>query len=400
MYNYDLTDLFNARNTVAIRLEEIIKKRGYTKSSLCKKAGISRPTLDKLLNGGPSSKLPYVKHITKLLGVFEITPNELMTGIEYPYSYAKSIRCLLGEDLEEISCETEISIEELKDIEAGKDVPLQDLRDLAFYLGSSVNGITGSAYFQIQIANLGSFVGNDSTSIRSPGGYWGHIGLRITGQDKYMWFPVTEFTRNQVKEGLDQQFLGIPCMDNTLLLVHCKYIEELIFLPEESNPKSEMDWHDNVNCGEVPPVVYESFADYVAYKDSTFDSSVFGLSKKMIAALDAFVADEKLNPDEFDYEMHIATLFFPSGRTASYDLVFDTPDDAVDFVFAVRSIYEGGDLLGVNNFCLSCDDGLESYIQVKQVAMIKLPLAQVEKLILDDFAQSKADEDFYEEDED
>ena len=43
-------ELFEQRSMVASKLKECIRDMGYTKISFAKKAEISRPTLDKLLN--------------------------------------------------------------------------------------------------------------------------------------------------------------------------------------------------------------------------------------------------------------------------------------------------------------------------------------------------------------
>ena len=48
---YDMNDLFNSRDVVGCKLNQIIGSHKYTKSNVCTGAGISRPTLDKLLNG-------------------------------------------------------------------------------------------------------------------------------------------------------------------------------------------------------------------------------------------------------------------------------------------------------------------------------------------------------------
>ena len=49
-------ELFEQRNLVASKLKECIRDKGYTKVSFADKAGISRPTLDKLMNGTRSEE--------------------------------------------------------------------------------------------------------------------------------------------------------------------------------------------------------------------------------------------------------------------------------------------------------------------------------------------------------
>lgn len=394
MYDrYDMDLLFNTRAVVGSKLEQLIHTRGYTKSSVCSGAKISRPTLDKLLNGEVTNKTNFEKHMTKLLTYLNLTPIELMGGIIHPFTNTKSLRKALRIELDDLSRMSGVSVETLKKIDAGEDVPLEDLRDVALCLGTSVRGVLGDGYFQTQIAHLDDFIDNDPTTIHSPGGYWGHLGLRLKGQDGYMWFPITAFTKNLIDRVRSRDFMAVPCMDNSLLLIHCEAIEELFFLDDASDRPYPMDWDDNVSQGEIPALVYEAFDDYISYKEYDYDPSEVGLSKKLIAAMDAFISNKNLKPIDFLYELHNATVFFTSGRTKTYNLCFDTSDDFMDLTFTVRSIYETGDLFDNEIICLSCDYGFQTFLNLKNIALIKLPLSLIEDLIKQDFDEIQADEE-------
>ncbi|HIT42707.1 MAG TPA: helix-turn-helix transcriptional regulator [Candidatus Caccovicinus merdipullorum] len=71
-------DLFEQRSLVAAKLKECIRDRGYTKVSFAKKADISRPTLDKLLNGYIDNKSTFDKHLQKILSVLELSVDGLL----------------------------------------------------------------------------------------------------------------------------------------------------------------------------------------------------------------------------------------------------------------------------------------------------------------------------------
>lgn len=70
--------LFEQRNLVASRLKDCIRDKGYTKVSFASKADISRPTLDKLLNGTIDSKKTFDRHLQKILKVLDMTVEELI----------------------------------------------------------------------------------------------------------------------------------------------------------------------------------------------------------------------------------------------------------------------------------------------------------------------------------
>lgn len=71
-------ELFEQRSLVASKLKDCIRDMGYTKVSFASKADISRPTLDKLLNGEVDSKCTFDRHLQKILGMLHMSVDELM----------------------------------------------------------------------------------------------------------------------------------------------------------------------------------------------------------------------------------------------------------------------------------------------------------------------------------
>jgi len=71
-------ELFEQRSLVASKLKECIRDKGYTKVSFAGKADISRPTLDKLLNGAIDSKSTFDRHLQKILKLLNMSVDELM----------------------------------------------------------------------------------------------------------------------------------------------------------------------------------------------------------------------------------------------------------------------------------------------------------------------------------
>jgi hypothetical protein len=86
------------------------------------------------------------------------------------------------------------------------------------------------------------FVKNVPTTIHSPGGFWGHLGILVQGQPKYLWFPITAYTRQLVYKNSTEKYMAIPCMDNSLLLINCDKIEELVLLDEACGSPVDMEW--------------------------------------------------------------------------------------------------------------------------------------------------------------
>lgn len=74
--NFD--ELFENRNLVASKLKDFLRDKGFTKISFAKKANISRPTLDKLLNGSLDSKAAFDRHMQKILKTLNTSASDLV----------------------------------------------------------------------------------------------------------------------------------------------------------------------------------------------------------------------------------------------------------------------------------------------------------------------------------
>ena len=71
-------ELFEQRSLVASKLKDCIRDMGYTKVSFAAKADISRPTLDKLLNGSIDNKSSFDRHLQKILELLNVTVEDLV----------------------------------------------------------------------------------------------------------------------------------------------------------------------------------------------------------------------------------------------------------------------------------------------------------------------------------
>lgn len=71
-------ELFEQRSLVASKLKDVIRDMGYTKVSFASKTDISRPTLDRLLNGSIDNKRSFDRHLQKILKLLNMTVEDLM----------------------------------------------------------------------------------------------------------------------------------------------------------------------------------------------------------------------------------------------------------------------------------------------------------------------------------
>lgn len=73
--------LFETKKLVGEKLKACIRSKRVTKVNICKKAKISRPILEELLNGEIDNKSVFDEHLYKILDSLKITPDFLMKAL-------------------------------------------------------------------------------------------------------------------------------------------------------------------------------------------------------------------------------------------------------------------------------------------------------------------------------
>ncbi len=69
-------DLFDHRSLVAVKLKDCIRERGFTKVSFTRKTGISKPMLDKLLDGNADNERVFDDCVSKALDALNISVDD------------------------------------------------------------------------------------------------------------------------------------------------------------------------------------------------------------------------------------------------------------------------------------------------------------------------------------
>ena len=73
-----ISDLFDYRSLVAVKLKGCIRERGFTKVSFARKTGISRTMLDKLLDGNIDNERAFGKCLYCALVALNVSVDDLI----------------------------------------------------------------------------------------------------------------------------------------------------------------------------------------------------------------------------------------------------------------------------------------------------------------------------------
>lgn len=373
---YHTEDLFDMRSVVGGRLENILSERAYTKAKFCQISGISRPTLDKLLSGNLTSKTNYEKHISKVLHSLSLTPDALMGNVRNGYNQSKALRNALHIKPKEIAESTDISFFRLQEIEAGEDASIAELRNIAYALSTSVRSVLGTHYFQTQIALPSDVICSYREDTEKMSGFWGHVGILPSSSKEYLWFPITGNTRHLIQRMLEKDRMVVPCMNNKLLLINTKNINKLVLLDDACDAPSFGNWDSNVNCGDIPLVIYDTLDDYMYYKDAGQLPPADVISPSLLKIMDSLIESGAVTTDEASETI---SIYYNEGNVVQTYIDFESGETITE---EISSIYEF-DIPAPNGKFLFYQDynGAEIFFNSDNIALIELPLLKTEDVI-------------------
>lgn len=199
-----------------------------------------------------------------------------------------------------------------------------------------------------------------------------------------MWFPITVFTQNLVYRNSGNEFMVIPCMDNSLLIINNKNIKEIAFLDDCCDAPNNMDWNYSVNSGEIPPVIYETFDDYYGYKEYGESLAKCNISSKFAMIMDNFVTKNNIDLDKFYHKLNSITVMYDDGIVKEHQ--FEYFEDC-ELFSDIRCLYEMGDFLGKSMLSFEDSDEMNVLINMENVSMVKLPLTKTEEYICRDLQE-------------
>lgn len=372
---YELEDLFDKRSIVGARLEQILAEMKCTKAELYKNTRVSRPTIDKLLEGTITSKKNYETHMQKIMKYLNLTPDMLLGNTVCGQNRVRELRSMIKVSTEKMSEATGISLERLQQIEMGEEATIAELRDIALMLSTSTNVLTQRYFFEPQIGQMELYL-QTSHEVNEVSGFWGHVGIRLSGSEKYMWFPITANSRELIVRMLDSDLMVIPCMNNKVLLLYMPNVEEISLSDFDCDTPASRDWDSEVSCGEIPLVVYEALEDYTYGDKRTREEN---LSSRMKAALEECIKQKEWTEDDISEMLNTCVIHYADGKIRLTDIDFfnDTISEEIEMVYG----YGKGNLDEV--FMYYCDevDQTQNYVNMKKLAMIEVPLLKVEDAI-------------------
>lgn len=360
--------LFSSRIAVGKKLESILESQGKSKSDICKEAGISRPTFNKILAGDINNEQKYESYLKKIAKVISINLKDLLD----PATLRRAanigmFRQRFGYDYKAISDKLGYPIDIIKKWESGEIYPTKgQLIELAVLFRTTISNLEGYDFFSYQTSALNDFL---RKGIRSEynqlSGFWGHIGIQVPHKKHILWYPVTASTMKSLFHRIQgDEYIVFPCTNNKLVLINMNNIERVIFLDEACDAYS--DWSVGPNDMGTIPIEY-----YRIFELLSWDGEDEDIPQDLIEKVRTICSDYGWDSDYLEAITVHVRIIFESGKTDSFAI--DGITQLSDYMEYVYNGEEPMDSIIVEEL-----SGAEVIIQPKRISVLEAPLLKVE----------------------
>lgn len=358
--------LFEKRLLVGKKINRFLQEKDITKSELCEKTKISRPTLNKIINGEINNKSTFDTHIEKILKYIDITPIELLN--DRALIISKNLSSFINEALtaKDIAESSDLKESDINKWIKGQEVPNNyELSKVAAVLGTSSRCLMKESFFGHQSV-LPNFIFSLNKNNKNISGFWGHIGVQLPNEKTYKLYPVSEAAySNCFNDMQNKKNIVFPTLNNRVVFVNQDNIDRIVLIDDDCDIVEE----DAIitNKGNPYPQEFYDNALKVIW-DEDLD-----LPYEVEEGIKNIIQENEWNEEDILDLVKNTFIHFKNGRVI--DL---SPFSYQDIGIKFESNYNIDD---DSPIYISDNNGAESFIQIKNIAIIDAPLNQIEEAI-------------------
>lgn len=242
-----------------------------------------------------------------------------------------------------------------------------------------VDDVNEAYFFEPQFSEMEYYM-DMKDALDEISGFWGHVGIKLCGIDKYMWYPINSNTRKMIYKGIDEELMVIPCMNNKVLFLNMSNIEDITLSDFDADTPSGKNWDEHVSCGEIPLVVYEALEDYEENSQVTLYNDTEN-STELYRYLMEYVRKNGWTEEDIFQLLNTSVFYYLDGRKKS--TIIDFYQDSDDIIETIEMVY-GYDFTDIEQnfmFYIDAHDETENFVNLKGISMMELPLLKVEEEI-------------------
>lgn len=249
--------------------------------------------------------------------------------------------------------------------ETGKSEPsIATLKDLALIFGTSVDDLLGCNPFGP--ASKGEVVTNRHHYFaKSDEGFWGHLGIRVPGATKSIWYPITLGEADRISRRIADTTSKAPwivatTLNNRALVINMATVPQLSMLDDNADEVAD-DWELGWDRYQgFSPEIYRGIEDHFLGFDDDDVSEAFSQT------IEEVIRQEGLDQGKVFALLRATRVHYNDGTLR--ELCVD--DDTSWSTFSAVE-YDNDSL----TFDLSDrDSGLDVFVARSQVVMVDMPL--------------------------
>ncbi len=388
--------LYSEKEHAGKRMEEIFSERGLTKIQVCKDTGISRPTLDKFIEGNIRNEKNFYKYLKILFQYLDISSEQEFKGWYKTEELQK--KEYNPSDISYASEVTGISEEHIQEILQGADATREELQELALCFRTSTKGVQNKHYFE----NVENVPRCNIIGAEYENGIWGYIEIQPARRKDKLIYPITELTKDSVKWQLNQEFLVVPCLNNRLLLINRKHLKYIKLYTVGHGKDKGISRHEETSIRkflneriqnfssfeEAPLVVYEVYKRYgnvtneKTNKDdlTKLEKEIFGLLRK-----------EYIRESYIKSQTSLTEIYYDDG---AWDTIVIDFNERENLTTNIKRVQEWIQPQVEDELYMDGEAGEYISYNTERIAIMDIPLLQVEDALLAREEDSKQEQKY------
>lgn len=297
-------------------------------------------------------------------------------------------------DVDYIASETGISKQELTEIESGDEATPAQLKDIALSLYTSVAGIQGKEFLPVPIMMPENILMAYKYDLpENMSGYWGNVGIRVKGGDDYFWYPITSAAKSDLEKVIHNEVIVIPCMNNRVLVLNMKKINEVILLDDACDRPGTDSWSSPINHEDVPQAVYDALYDLPTFSGEHMRQDVSPTLQDLTRQV---IKELGWDEDILFHLLYRTIIHFADGHSVEKSVLYSYDANSIsgldDFIFSVYMMDAYQDQ--INRIIEIEDDGGErSFINLDNVSFFDIPLREIELVLRAEYEEVCAMDD-------
>ena len=273
----------------------------------------------------------------------------------------KELRAKFNFTQKELAERLEMSQQAIAKWEKGTAEPtVKNLRELAIIFGISVDDLLGDSK-TVKTTHLCSYGPKKNEDIEIDG-FWGNLGIKIKGQKKSRWYPITQKTYEDTYMSIQNEvkWIKVETLNNKKLLINKQNIKKFSLVDEACDSVPD-DWDLQWDAYDGnSDVAYDCLYDYMCGETAN-------IPEKLLKGIENMIKKEKLS--DYDLEKSVSLL----GIVDS-----DGQEEYVhpDFWSQIEELYDWFDELNEQNITsiiVDADEG-DFFYNSDKVAVIEAPI--------------------------